>query len=137
MTLSARRHLPRPTGRLGSLLCALLLLSTGAAQDGYGLRPCPHHEAGAREVASAGAHVHATHHGGAAEAPADEDAGRHGCSCIGACGAGGAVPVAPAAAPAGLASVPARRAAPARPDERLPGRPPFSLPPSHAPPPLG
>src|SRR5690606_4398343 len=109
----------RPTRRLASLLLALLVFVTGAAQDGYGLRPCAHHDAAAKEIAAtshADGHAHGAHHGAAGgahqDAPADD-----GCSCVGTCGTGGAVVVPPLAVSAALSTEPAHEAAFHQPDE--------------------
>jgi hypothetical protein len=83
MSIARRMTLGRPP-RGVVLLLSLLLVSLGAAQDGYGLRLCPHHDAapGAQQHHD---HHHASHAVGADgsdPAPGEQPGG---CSCIGAC----------------------------------------------------
>ncbi|HET6228741.1 MAG TPA: hypothetical protein VFE05_01605 [Longimicrobiaceae bacterium] len=153
-----RNSRPAPE-RLTAFLLTLLLVLTGAGQDGYGLHPCPHHDSMAAAIASStdppqadagpnaaapmhmAGHAHghgdahaAAPHGGA---PVHEGSHDHGaCTCVGACQlATPALPVLASAAsfvPAPGAVVRTRAEYPH--PELLPGRPRFVLPPSIAPP---
>ena len=123
---------PSIARRSGSLLLALLLLMVGAAQDGYGLRPCQHHEAPGH-----------AHHGDAHGMGHGQEPGTSqqpdGCTCVGTCQDAGGTPG--ALPPNGrlMAITIARAVASVDPSraERIPGRPSFTLPYAQAPPTLG
>ena len=116
-------------GRLRRLVSALLgafLLSMGAAQDGYGLHPCVHHDAPAGEAA---AHAHGEH---ASEtgAPVDEP-----CTCVATCHAAGDLPAAPVPHDSAIPVPAAVRQQARRPDRTaLPAAAEFLLPYPTAPP---
>lgn len=141
-------HLPTvkrsPASRFSALLAALLLLFTWTG-DAVGMHPCPHHSAvpgaaGGHAAAAPAEHAaHAAHGSTAAEhdrAPAAHGA-HGGCTCVGCCPAGMALPV--FAAPCCEAAAPAAAAAAVLLDRGtgLPDRfPPFVLPYGLAPPAL-
>ncbi len=131
--------------RFSALLAALLLLFTWTG-DAVGLHPCPHHSAvvraGGGPAARAGHGAHAEH-GPAAAAAAEHDRapadhGAHGgCTCVGCCPAGVALPVFAASCREAGAVVPAAPVASLDRGAGLPDRfPPFTLPYGLAPPAL-
>ena len=132
-------HLPTvkrsAANRFSALLAALLLLFTWTG-DAVGLHPCPHHSAVARAgggpAAPAGHGAHVEHD------PAPADHGAHGgCTCVGCCPAGVALPVFAAPCREGGALLPAVSVALMDRGTGLPDRvPPFTLPYGLAPPAL-
>jgi hypothetical protein len=134
------RRRPGRLTRLNRLFWTLLLFATGATQEGFGLRPCAHHELFAPESSAPHAgmeHMGSGHHHGAPDSPSHAP-DHSGCTCVGTCATSGTAPL-PALAPSVQAVVAEVRAAPlpATGEVQLPGRAPYLLPPSQAPPLLG
>ncbi|MET0399372.1 MAG: hypothetical protein ABW277_21460 [Longimicrobiaceae bacterium] len=131
--------------RFSALLAALLLLFTWTG-DAVGLHPCPHHSAVARAgggpAAGAGHGAHPEHDPAASAAAehdrAPADHGAHGgCTCVGCCPAGVALPVFAVPFCDVGDAVPAASVAVADRGTGLPDRfPPFVLPYGLAPPAL-
>jgi hypothetical protein len=145
-------HAPHPptvkrsaANRFSALLAALLLLFTWTG-DAVGLHPCPHHSAVARTgggpAAGAGHAAHPEHDPAAVAAEHDRAPAEHGahggCTCVGCCPAGVALPVFAAACREAAAVLPAAASvALADRGAGLPDRfPPFALPYGLAPPAL-
>ncbi|MEW5927746.1 MAG: hypothetical protein AB1941_09685 [Gemmatimonadota bacterium] len=122
--------------RFSALVAALLLLF-GWTGDAVGLHPCPHHSAVTAADAGHG-DSHAAHNASAENAPDAADHGRHGgCTCVGCCPAGVALPVFGASSSSTQAILPPGTVALADRGTGLPDRfPPFVLPYGHAPPAL-
>jgi len=125
--------------RFSALLAALLLLFTWTG-DAVGLHPCPHHSAVARAGGGPAEHgAHAAHGAAAAEhdrPPADHGA-HGGCTCVGCCPAGVALPVFAAPCLDVAIVLPAASVASIDRGTGLPDRfPPFTLPYGLAPPAL-
>lgn len=83
---------PARPRRLAAALLVALFLFTGLA-DAAGLRPCPHHDAGASHAAHGTAlderHDAEPRHGPRSHEPSDSEA-ESGCTCIRACAAAAA-----------------------------------------------
>lgn len=127
--------------RFSALLAALLLLFTWTG-DAVGLHPCPHHSAVVRAdggaAAPAGHGAHAEHAAAAEHDRAPAAHGAHGgCTCVGCCPAGVALPTFAAACREAGVVVPAAPVASVDRGAGLPDRfPPFTLPYGLAPPAL-
>lgn len=130
-----------------SALAWALAVAFGLFADVFAERACPHHEVGGHGEhqtdpvggAASGAHAHGDHHHGAGYPPGEEaeESGTHSdpCLCLGSCQAGTSI---------ALLAAPLQRLSEAAvtpgagvvrlADAHLPGRVPFVLPYSNAPP---